>query len=242
MLLLIISFVAGILTILAPCVLPLIPVIVGGSLGDGTVNKKKALTIVISLGISVIAFTLLLKVSTLFITIPEYVWRYISGGLILALGLTTLFPSLWENQILARLNRDSNMLLGKGVQKKNFYGDILIGAALGPVFSTCSPTYFIILATVLPASPVLGIVYLLSYAVGLCLSLLLVTLIGQRILARLNIASDPRGWFKRVLGILFLLVGFAILFGFDKKAQFFLLDSGVFDVTTIEHKLLELNK
>ncbi len=242
MLLLFISFVAGVLTILAPCVLPLIPVIVGGSLSDSTVNKKKALTIVISLGISVIVFTLLLKVSTLFITIPEYVWRYISGGLILTLGLITLFPSLWENQMLAKLNIQSNMLLGKGVQKKSFYGDVIIGAALGPVFSTCSPTYFIILATVLPVSPILGIVYLLSYAIGLCLSLLLVTLIGQRILIKLNIASDPRGWFKKLLGVLFLIVGFAILFGFDKKTQLFLLDSGVFDVTKVEQRLLEENK
>ena len=95
MLLLIVSFIAGILTILAPCVLPVLPVILGSSVNDKKANKKKTLTIIVSLGVSVILFTLLLKVSTLFIDIPEYTWKIVSGVIILILGLITIFPSLW---------------------------------------------------------------------------------------------------------------------------------------------------
>ena len=244
MLLLLISFIAGVLTVLAPCILPLLPVIVGGSLSDGGTggfNKKKALTIIISLGVSVIAFTFLLKASTLFIDIPEYVWKWISGGIVVFIGLVTLFPSLWESQLIARLSAKSNILLGKGDQKKSFWGDVIVGAALGPVFSTCSPTYFIVLATVLPVSPALGVVYLLTYTIGLCLSLLVVSIVGQKIMNKLGVAADPRGWFKRSLGVIFLIVGIAIIGGFDKKTQLFLLDSGFFDVTKIEQRLLEKN-
>lgn len=244
MILLLISFVAGILTVLAPCILPLLPVIVGGSLsntGIGGLNKKKAFTIILSLGISVIIFTLLLKASTLFIDIPESVWKWISGSIVVFLGLTFLFPRLWENGLLARLSAKSNILLGKGNQKKSFWGDVIVGAALGPVFSTCSPTYFIVLATVLPVSPVLGITYLLTYTVGLCLALLVVALVGQKIMTKLGIVADPNGWFKRILGIIFLIVGIAIIGGLDKKTQLFLLDSGFFDVTKIEQRLLEKN-
>ena len=244
MLLLLISFIAGVLTVLAPCILPLLPVIVGGSLSDGGTggfNKKKALTIIISLGVSVIAFTFLLKASTLFIGIPEYVWKWISGGIVVFIGLVTLFPSLWESQLIARLSAKSNILLGKGDQKKSFWGDVIVGAALGPVFSTCSPTYFIVLATVLPVSPALGVVYLLTYTIGLCLSLLVVSIVGQKIMNKLGIAANPKGWFKRTLGVIFLIVGIAIIGGFDKKTQLFLLDSGFFDVTKIEQRLLEKN-
>lgn len=229
---------------LAPCILPLLPVIVGGSLSDGGTggfNKKKAFTIIISLGVSVIAFTLLLKASTLFIDIPEYVWKWISGGIVLFLGLVTLFPSLWDSPLLAKLSAKSNVLMGKGYQKKNFWGDVIIGASLGPVFSTCSPTYFIVLATVLPVNPAVGIAYLLSYTIGLCLSLLVVSIVGQKIMNKLGVAADPRGWFKRTLGVIFLIVGIAIIGGFDKKTQLFLLDSGFFDVTKIEQRLLEKN-
>lgn len=107
MILFLISFIAGVLTVLAPCILPLLPVVIGGSLSNGgasTFNKKKAFTIIMSLGLSVIVFTLLLKASTLFIDIPEYVWKWISGSIVILLGLVTLFPSLWENPLLAKLS------------------------------------------------------------------------------------------------------------------------------------------
>ncbi len=225
---------------LAPCILPLLPIIVGGSLADGKVNVKKALTVIGSLGLSVIAFTLLLKVSTAFVAVPEYTWKVISGGIILFLGLVTLFPALWESRIIAKLSIGSNKLLGKGDQKKNFWGDVIVGAALGPVFSTCSPTYFIVLATVLPVSPVLGMVYLLSYTVGLGVALLAIAFVGQKIMGKLGVVSNPKGTFKRVLGIIFILVGVAILTGVDKKIETLITNSGFFDITKVEQKLLEV--
>ncbi len=242
MILFVISFIAGVLTVLAPCILPLLPVIIGGALGtEKKFNTKKALTIIVSLGVSVILFTLLLKASTLFIDIPEYVWKWISGGIILVLGLVTVFPGLWENSFLAKLNTKSNAVIGLGYQKKSFLGDIIIGAALGPVFSTCSPTYFIILATVLPVSPFLGMLYLLSYTAGLCLALLLIAIVGKKIINKLGMVANPHGWFKKTLGVLFIIVALAIIWGFDKKTQLFLLDAGFFDITKVEQYLLQKN-
>jgi cytochrome c biogenesis protein CcdA/thiol-disulfide isomerase/thioredoxin len=216
-------------------------VIVGGSLtGEGKdAQKKKVLTIVTALGLSVVAFTLLLKASTLFIDIPENVWKWLSGGIIFVLGVITIFPSLWEGKWLAKLSTKSNILLGQGNTKKSFWGDVIMGAALGPVFSTCSPTYFVVLATVLPAQPIVGMVYLVAYAVGLCLSLFLIAFIGQRIMSKLNIAANPHGWFKRSLGLLFLLVGLAIITGYDKKLETAILNADVFDVTKVELRLLD---
>lgn len=238
MLLLIVSFIAGILTILAPCILPVLPVILGSSVEEGKSNTKKSLTIIISLGVSVILFTLLLKASTLFIDIPQDFWKIFSGSIILMLGLVTIFPRLWENKYIAKLSRKSNITLGKGDQKKNFIGDVIVGASLGPVFSTCSPTYFLILATVLPATPFLGFIYLLSYTLGLCLSLLLIAFVGQKVVDRLGLFANPDGWFKKGLGILFIIVAIAIFTGFDKKLQTIILDNGFFDVTKIEQRLL----
>ena len=238
MILLITSFIAGLLTVLAPCTLPFLPIIVGGSL-DGKVNIRKALTVVLSLGVSVIAFTFILKVSTLFINIPPSVWTIISGGIILAFGLVTLFPGLWEWQWLAKLSMGGNRVMGQGNKKKSFWGDVIVGAALGPVFSTCSPTYFIILATVLPVSPVLGLVYLLAYTVGLCVMLLAIAFLGQKILAKLGVAANPRGTFKKAIGILFIVIGVGIIFGLDKKLESAIADKGFYDVTKVEQNILQ---
>lgn len=240
---LIISFVAGVLTILAPCILPLLPVIVGHSLSDSSVNKRRLFTVILSLGVSIILFTFLLKASTLLIDIPQDFWKWISGGIIFLFGLTMLFPELWEKfTFTGVISRRSNEVLTKGYNKNNILGDIVIGASLGPIFSACSPTYFVILATVLPVSPILGIVYLLAYVLGLCLMLLIVAFVGQGVMSRLGTASDPRGWFKRILGIIFILVAIGIVSGYDKELQIKLLDSGFLDVTKIEQKLLKMDE
>ena len=244
---LIISFIAGVLTILAPCILPLLPVIVGRSISDSTLSRRRVLVVVLSLGISVILFTLILKASTFFVNIPQDFWKYISGGIIFIFGLVTLFPNLWENlpfisKLNIKINTGSNKVLMQGYQKNNILGDIVVGASLGPIFSACSPTYFVILATVLPARPVVGMIYLFTYTVGLCLTLFFVSLVGQRLMASLGIVSDPHGWFKKILGIIFILVSIGILTGYDKKLQISLLDAGFFDVTKVEQKILDANQ
>lgn len=233
-----ISFAAGLLTVLAPCILPLLPVVIGSS-ATGR-SRFTPFIVVGSLALSIIAFTFLLKVSTAFITIPPEVWTYISGGILALFGLTLVFPALWDHiPGLAKLSASSNKMVGTGYQKKSFWGDVVIGAALGPVFSTCSPTYFVILASVLPASFLLGTTYLLAYVVGLSLSLLVLAVVGERLANRLSGLADPKGWFKRTIGVLFIILGLMIVTGYEKKLEAALLTGGVFDVTKIEQKLLQ---
>ncbi len=157
-------------------------------------------------------------------------------------GLTTLFPKLWDSiPGVASLNVSSNRMLGVGYKKKGVLGDIIIGASLGPVFSTCSPTYFVILATVLPQSFLLGLSYLIAYAVGLGGMIMLVSVLGQKLVDKLGGLSDAHGTFKKVLGVIFIALGILILTGADKVAEQKLLDSGIFDVTKVERSLLEFN-
>ena len=243
MVLLVISFIAGILTVLAPCILPILPVIVGGSVEGGGASRKRAFIIIGSLGVSLFVFTLLLKASTALIGVPEMFWKLLSGLIIIGFGVTLMFPSLWERlPFVGSVSRGSNRLLAAGYQRGGFWGDVVMGAALGPVFSACSPTYFVVLASVLPVSIALGILYLISFVVGLCLALLLIALLGQRLADHLGFAADPRGIFKRVLGVLFLVVGIAVITGVDKDIQIWVLDTGFLDVTRIEQRLLELNR
>lgn len=238
MTLLFISFIAGTLTVLAPCILPLLPVVIGSGVGGR--SKATPYLVIGSLALSILLFTYLLKASTLLIDIPPYVWSYLSGGILTAFGLVLIFPKLWESLPgIAKGSAEANKLVGAGHQKKSIWGDVMIGAALGPVFSTCSPTYFVILATVLPASFFLGTVYLLAYILGLVLVLTLIALLGQKLINRLMSAAKDDSWLRRGAGILFLLVGLAIVSGFDKKIETKILDAGFFDVTQVEQKLLD---
>lgn len=235
MALLILSFIAGVLTVAAPCILPLLPVIIGGSLIKGSKEKQdkqwvRPLVIVASLVVSVIIFTLLIKATTSLLGVPQIVWQITSGSIVLLLGLHFVFPGFWE-KISAKsgLFNSSNALLGKAYTKKGLGGAILIGAALGPVFSSCSPTYALIVATILPVSFAQGLAYLSAYAIGMGATLLLVAYAGQAVIARLRWLSNPEGGFKRFIGILFILVGLMVIFSLDKKLQAYVLEQGLYD-------------
>lgn len=236
------SFLAGILTILSPCVLPLLPVIIGGSMTKQ--SKKRPLIITLSLALSIVIFTLLLKATTALIDVPESFWKWFSAGIIFLFALSLLFPGLWPKISLwfgkfikqkESIEHKSQKVLFKFYDKKGFWPAVILGAALGPIFASCSPTYFLILGTVLPASYFIGIINLMVYALGLALMMFIIAYAGQRFTKQLN-AADPNGWFKKGLGILFLIVVITIVSGYDKKFSTYLLDKGLFDVTAIEQK------
>jgi len=241
MALFILSFIAGVLTVAAPCILPLLPLIVGGSAVAGKDTKRwyRPLVITTSLAVSVIIFTLILKASTSLLGVPQTVWSTISGIIVLLLGLNLLFPAAWEKLMIAtRLPITSNKLLGKTLTDKGVGKDILTGAALGPVFSSCSPTYALIVAAVLPASFAQGFLYLVAYALGLASVLLLIAIAGQAVVQKLGWLSNPSGWFRRVIGVLFIIVGLAVIMGADKKFQAYVLDNGWYDpIIRLEQRL-----
>lgn len=238
---LLISFIAGLLTALAPCVLPLLPVIIGGSVA-GEASARKAFVIVSSLGLSVFLFTLILKASTVLINVPPVFWQWLSGGLLLLFGIVTLFPLLWDRiPGVSALYRHSNQMLGAGYQKQSILGDVIVGAALGPVFSSCSPTYFIILAAVLPAHVSIGIAYLIAYIAGLSFALFAIAYLGQRAALRLGFATETGGWFKRVVGVLFIVIGFVVLSGYDKQLEASL-PASAFSELGIEQQLLRASQ
>ncbi|MFD4422400.1 cytochrome c biogenesis CcdA family protein [Agromyces sp. NPDC058484] len=227
---LVLSLAAGVLTVAAPCVLPLLPVIVGGSIvrgGDERRARWRPYVIAASLAVSVVAFTLLLKATTALLGVPPQVWQVISGAIVIVLGIDLLFPSLWDRVSIALgLQSRSAAMLDHSVSRQSVGGDILTGAALGPVFSSCSPTYALIVAAVLPVSFVEGLGYVIAYAVGLAAMLLLVALLGRSLVRRLGWLADPRGWFRRIVGIVFILVGVVVVVGFDKQLQSLILDLG----------------
>ncbi len=227
MLLLTGAFIAGVLTTLAPCVLPLLPVIVGGSIGhSGSKSVNRALLISGSLGLSVILFTLLLKATTYFIDIPNSFWQWVSGLILICLGLFAAKPLLWERvSMKLSLQSRSTPLLSKARARQGKLGAVLTGAALGPVFSSCSPLYAYVIVTVLPASFAEGMALLFAYSLGLCGTLLAVALIGQRLIKSAGWAVDPEGVFRRGLGWIFIIVGVVIIAGWDKDLQTWILEN-----------------
>jgi cytochrome c biogenesis protein CcdA len=241
------ALVAGALTTLAPCVLPLLPIIVGGAAASdleaagsssplGTTTRmsavrswvtrhRRALVITSSLGASITLFTLILKATTALLVIDPRTWSILSGAILVLLGIAGAFPDLWERASGAlSLQGRSDARLRAARARGGLSGDILTGAALGPVFSSCSPLYAYVVVTVLPARFGYGLTLLAAYVLGLCATLLAIALLGRRLIARLGWAADPHGRFRRILGVVFILVGVGIALGWDRSVQAWILD------------------
>lgn len=233
------SFIAGLLTVLAPCVLPVLPIIIGGSLQGRSLLRPFVITL--SLALSIVLFTLLLQVFFAN-AIPKTALQIFSGGIILFFAFTLLFPEWWEKiSGKFRFGSKSQEFLAASGKKKGILGMILIGASLGPVFASCSPTYFLILGTVLPQSFSVGLLNLLVYALGLALILFGIAFLGQKFAGKLRSVADPKGGFKKFLGFLFALVGIAIIMGWDKDFEAYILQNSetTFKILEFEERLIE---
>lgn len=186
-----VSFIAGVLTILAPCVLPVLPVILAGSIGEK--GKWYPYIVTLSLAFSIVLFTVFLKASTLLIDVPPEFWKYLSGVILLVLGLVYIFPHTWTQISSKVFGSGANVRLDKAQDiESSTLRAIVTGAVLGPVFSTCSPTYSLLLATIFPVSFLSGVFYTLIYALGLSLVLLLISQFGSTLIRKLRIYADEK--------------------------------------------------
>lgn len=234
--LLLASFGAGLLTILAPCTISLLPIMLGSATKS---DKRSPWIVALSLGISVFLFTLLLKGTVIFIDISFQWLQVVSGLLITFLGIFMFWPSLWTNIELFLGLETSHTLLQKASRQSGFLSSVFLGLALGPVFTTCSPTYLFILGTVLPVSLYLGSIYLMAYILGLIIMLLSVGYGSRLLLAKIRFAANPQGVLKKVISALLIVLGVSIMFGVDKIFEAWILEKGYSGPIEIENIFLQ---
>ncbi len=240
MLLILVSFMAWVLTILAPCVLPLLPIILWSSIEDSE-DKSRPYIIIASLSLSIIIFSLLLKATTLFIWVDPIIWKLFSWVILILFWIITIFPNLWKDITTKFWFSDkSNNNLQESSNKKWLLWSILVWFSLWPVFSSCSPTYAVILAVILPLSFFAWIINLLAYVLWLAIMLLLISLLWQKIVRKMKWVSSSNWIFKKVLWIIFLIVWISIIMGYDKILEAKILESWYFQsLGNIESKILD---
>lgn len=227
------SFLAGILTVLAPCSFSILPVIIGGSLTEK--EPYRPFFVTASLGLSIMLFTLLLKSSALFIRIPSSFWQIVSGVIIIFFALMFIFPGLWT--VISEkigFHKKANENLSAAAKKQGLLGAVLLGFALGPVFTSCSPTYSFILGVILPVQFTVGILNLIFYSLGLFAVMFSVALLGQKAVVKLKWLANPQSVFRKIIGVIFLLTAIVIMFSLDKVFAAWLFDNNFFDITRIE--------
>jgi cytochrome c biogenesis protein CcdA/thiol-disulfide isomerase/thioredoxin len=202
-----IGFVAGLITALSPCVLPVLPVLLAGSAAGG---PRRPYAIVAGL---VVSFTL----SVLFaawvldlLGLPLDLLRNVALALLFLVAATLIFPSfgLLIERPLARFTRRSGRDVG---------GGFLLGASLGLVMVPCAGPVLAAVAVV-AASREVGIetlVLTLAYSLGHAIPLLAFAIGGQHA-GRLAAVRTHAVAIRRGLGVVIAATALAITLNVDR--------------------------
>ena len=206
-----ILFIAGVLTSLAPCIYPMIPItaaIVGGSaVGDVPRPRSRTvlltLTYVLGLALAYASVGLFAGLTgTLFGSVSTNPWLYFAMANLLILAALAMLDVIPVRMPAWLLTRASTAGTGGSL-----YGVFVMGAASGLVAAPCSAPVMAAVLTWVTAtkSGVLGFIYLFVFSLGMCTILVLVGLFSGT-LARLPRAGGWMVWIKRLFALIMLAV------------------------------------
>jgi cytochrome c biogenesis protein CcdA/thiol-disulfide isomerase/thioredoxin len=218
---------AGIATIASPCVLPVLPLLLGA--GSGTAGaapeRWRPPAVVAGFVLGFAALTLLFGGSAHVAGIPAEALRSGAALVMLAAGLLMLVPA-WGERVFApteRLVSAVHRWLPGG--RPGPAGSLLLGAALGLSWAPCAgPVLAAILALVAGAAPGQAAPLLSAYALGAGLPMLAIAFGGQWAMARLKPLARHALRVRQVLGALVVLVAAAMLARWDAPAVAWLTD------------------
>jgi len=211
------AFLAGLLSTLSPCVLPLLPIILGAAIGE---HRLGPLALAAGLALSFVAIGLFVATIGFSIGLDAALFRKLAAALLVAVGLVMLVPRMSEAFAVAanRVGGWADAQLS-GVETTGLSGQFVLGLLLGAVWSPCvGPTLGA--ASVLAAQGKdLGQVALtmLVFGLGAALPLLALGSLSREAMLTMKskLLSAGRGG-KVVLGLALVAIGFFILSGLDK--------------------------
>src|SRR3569623_1540671 len=138
------AILAGILTIAAPCTLPMLPILLGASIGR--TSQLRPAMIALGFVISFSAVALLLGALTRLFDFDPNVLREAAAVLLLGFGLLMLWPAPFE-WLSVRLNGWLNLGATGRAQREDAFGGLVLGTTLGLVWTPCAGP---VLGSILP--------------------------------------------------------------------------------------------
>ncbi len=216
MLLLILSYLGGVLTILSPCILPVLPFVFARA---DQPFVRSGLPLLAGMGITFAGVATLAAVGGGWVAQANEYGRWLAIALLAVFGLTLLLPRLAERltQPLVRAgSRLSDLAQGDG-QQASPTSSFLLGIATGLLWAPCAgPILGLVLTgAALQGASVGTTLLLLAYAAGAATSLAVALLIGGRVFAAMKRSLGAGEWIRRGIGAAMLAGVGAIAFGLD---------------------------
>lgn len=219
------GFVAGLLSTLSPCVLPLLPILIATALGQ---HKRGPLALAAGLALSFTLVGTFLATLGNAIGLDAGVLRTLAALMLIAFGLVLLSAraQAWFAQATARAGAAGEGILAR-ITGTGWAGQFALGLGLGLVWSPCVGPTLGAASTLAAQGRQLSQIALLMLVFGLGAALPLIVLgsvsqgVGRHFAQRMRLAGQ-RG--RSLLGGVLVVIGVAVATGGDKLAEAWLLD------------------
>jgi cytochrome c-type biogenesis protein len=220
------AFAAGLLSILSPCVLPLVPIVLGAAT---VAHPLGAFALAAGLAVSFTALGLLLALVGFGLGIDPGLFRVAAAVIMIVLGAVLVVPS-WQARLAAAggpISSWADQRFG-GFASSGLAGQFAIGLLLGAVWSPCvGPTLGAASLLASQGHDLLRVTLTMAvFGIGAALPLILLGLLSRATLMRVRSSLMSAGKLgKGLLGAAFILIGMAIVSGADKRIEAVLVDA-----------------
>lgn len=214
------AFLAGLLTILSPCVLPLLPIVLGAAASE---HRFGPAALAGGLALSFAALGLFVATIGFGLGLDGDVFRPVAALLLLIVGAILVLPAL-QTRLAAAAGPLSDRVERRfgGIATTGLAGQFTVGLLLGAVWSPCvGPTLGAASLLAAQGRDLAAVALtMLVFGLGAALPLLVLGLLSRRVLMawRTRMMQAGKG-LKAALGLLLVLTGLAILTGFDKRLE-----------------------
>ena len=220
------ALLAGMLSVLSPCVLPLLPIVMGTAASE---HRLGPIALAVGLATSFVAIGLFVATIGFSLGLDTGVFRAVSAILLIGMGVLLLVPRL-QAQFAMAASPVSNWVGGHfdGFTATSLASQFGLGLLLGAVWSSCvGPT--------LGAASILAAkgenlaqvaLTMLAFGIGAALPLMLLGLVSREAMTRWRgrLMDAGRGG-KMLLGGLLVVVGLFVATGLDKRLETVLVDA-----------------
>lgn len=204
---LIFAVLAGVLTIAAPCTLPVLPILLGASIGRA--ERLRPAMIALGFVISFSAAALLLGAITQLLDFDPNVLRSAAAMILLGFGLLMLWPAPFE-WLSIRLHGWLDPGASQNAPREGALGGLVLGTTLGLVWTPCAGPVLGSILTLVATSKNLAwaSTLLIAYAIGAALPMLAIAYGGQAATRRVRSLARFTPRLQQAFGV--VVIGFAV--------------------------------
>ena len=237
MLLFILAYIGGVLTILSPCILPVLPFVFARA---DQPFLRRGLPLLLGMAATFAVIATLAAVGGGWAVQANEYGRYAAIALLALFGVTLLFPELSDRltRPLVALGGRLSESADRNEHAGSVWPSLLLGVATGLLWAPCAgPVLGLILTgAALQGANVQTTLLLLAYAAGAATSLALALLVGGKVFAAMKRSLGAGEWIRRGLGAAVLVAVVAIALGLDTG---FLTQISLANTASLEQSLVD---